>query len=229
MATYSLEDFERIAAAIGKDDVDIFRHEKSFEDAARWYRLNSRAPKTPTRIAPSVMNKKMKQVAKDARKLLARLKVHDPREAPDGPGAIALLEYLASAENSTEDDVVQDVARIGRLLEILDSIDAAQELERLAEKATEDALQIGKLIVPEGHQGDDADNKWIADMMPVFKQITGKGPGVSVGAPGRRNEGIPGGPLIRFLEAAGKPLGLQHSPDSWCGRIRDLRTGGRRK
>jgi len=220
MATYSQEDFERIATAIGKDVIDVLRHENRFEAEALWYRLNRQAPKAPARIAPSVMNKKMKQIANDARNLLGHLEVHDPREAPDGPGAIALLEYLASAEDSTEDDVIQATARVGRLVEILDSIDAARELERRAEKAAQDALQIGKLIVPKVHQGDDADNTWIADMMPVFKQITGREPGISVGAPGSDDEGIPGGPLIRFMEAAGKPLGIEYSPHAWRSRLR---------
>jgi hypothetical protein len=113
-------------------------------------------------------------------------------------------------------------------VEILDSIDAARELERRSEKAAEDALQVGKLIVPKGHQGDDADNKWIADMMPVYKQITRKEPGTSVGDPASPRRGKATGPLIRFLEAAGKPLGLQSSPESWRDRVRDILKNGRR-
>ena len=229
MATYSKEDLERIATAIDKDVHDVMRHESPFEAAAVWYRLNSRAPKAPDRVAPSIMSSKMKQIAKDARKLLAHLEVHDPREAPDGPGAIALLEYLGSAEDNDEDAVTRATARIGRLVEMLDSIDAARELEKRAKKAAEDALQIGDLIVPKGHQGNVPVNDWIAAMISIYKRITGKDPGISVGAPGRSNEGVPGGPLIRFLEAAGKPLGIQHSPDSWCGRVRDLLSGGRKK
>jgi len=34
LATYSKNDFERIAAAIGKDVVDVKRQEKNFEAAA---------------------------------------------------------------------------------------------------------------------------------------------------------------------------------------------------
>jgi len=44
MPTYSKEDFERIAAAIGKDVADVIRHEKSFEAAATWYRFAHKAP-----------------------------------------------------------------------------------------------------------------------------------------------------------------------------------------
>lgn len=227
--TYSKEDFEGMAVAIGKDAADVMRHESYFEAAAVWYRLDSGPPKGPDRIAPSSINKKLTQIANAARKLLTHLEIHDPREAEDGPGAIALLEYLASAEDNEEDAVIRSTARIGRLVAVLDSIDAARELGQRAEKAAEDALQIGALIVPKGHQGDTAVNNWTAAMMGLFKQITGKDPGVSVGAPGTSNEGVPGGPLIRFLEASGKPLGIQNSPDSWCGRVRDLLSGGRKK
>jgi len=229
MATYSQEDFEQIATAIGKDVIDVLRHERSFDAAAVWYRLDSRSPKAPDRIAPSTMSNRMKQIAKDVRKLLKHLEVHDPREAEDGPGATSLLEFLASAEDDDEDAVKRVTARMGRLVEILDSIDAAREIERRAGKAAEDAVQIGELIVPKGHQGNAPVNNWIAAMMSISKQITGKNPGFSVGAPGRSNEGLVGGPFIRFLEAAGKPLGIQHSRNSWGGRVRDLLSGGRKK
>jgi len=229
MATYSKEDFERIAVAIGKHVGDVMQHEKSFEAAALWYRQDCRAPKAPSRVAPSAMSDKMKQIAKDARKLLGRLEVYDPRQAADGPGAIALLEFLASAEDGTENEVMWATARVGRLVEVIEAVDAARELERRAGKAAEDAVRIGELIVPKEHQGDAAVNNWIAAMMGVYKRFTGEEPGTSVGAPLRNDEGIPGGPLIRFLAAAGKPLGIQHSPDSWRGRVRDLLTGSRKK
>jgi hypothetical protein len=150
-----------------------------------------------------------------------------PREAEDGPGAIALLECLASAEDEDEDAVKRATARVGRLVETFDAIDAARELERRANKAAEDALQIGELVVPKEHQGDVALNNWIAAVMSIYKRITGKGitgkgPGTSVAAPGSVRRGTAAGPLIRFLGAAGKPLGIQLSPDSWRGRVRLL-------
>jgi len=222
MATYSKEDFEHIAAAIGKDVDDVMRHESCFEAAAVWYRLDSSAPKAPDRIAPSAMSSKMKQISKDARKLLRHLEVHDPREAEDGAGAISLLEFLASAKDNDEGAVKRATARVGRLVEIFDAIDAARELERRANKAAEDALQVGELIVPKEHRGDAAVNNWTAAMISIYERVAGKEPGTSVGAPGSARRGKAAGPLIRFLEAAGKPLGIQHSPDSWRGRIRDL-------
>jgi hypothetical protein len=169
----------------------------------------------------------MTQIANAARGLLEHLGVSDPTQAPDGP-APAVLEVLASADDGSEDAVIRATARIGRLVEILEAVDAARELERRGHKGAEDVVQIGKLIVPKGHHGEAAVNDWIAAMMSIYKQITGKNPGISVVAPSRPGRGKAAGPFVRFLEAAGKPLGIQLSPDSLAGRIKDIRTGGRR-
>jgi hypothetical protein len=124
---------------------------------------------------------------------------------------------------------VRATARIGRLVEILEAADATRELERRARMGAEDVVRIGKLVVPKGHRGEAAVNDWIAAMMSIYKQITGKDPGVSVVPPGRLGRGKAVGPLIRFLQAAGKPIGIRLSPDSLAGRIKDIRTGGRRR
>ena len=174
MATYSREDFERIAAAIGKDVANVMQHEKSFEAAALWYRQDCRAPKAPGRVAPSNMSKRMTQIANDARKLLRHLEVYDPRQAADGPGPIALLEFLASADDGTEDEVIRATARVGRLVEVLEAVDATREIERHAGKADEEAVRTGELIVPKGRHGKPAVNNWIAAMMPIYKKITGR-------------------------------------------------------
>ncbi len=224
MPTYSTDDFERIATALGQDAADIVRHANSFEAAAIWYRLDSKTPKAPDRIAPATLNKKMIQITNAARKLLGHLEVYDPRAADGGPGAIALLEYLASANDNDEDAVVQATARVGRLVAVFEAINAAQELEQRADKGAEDALEIGNLTVPKGHQGDAAVNNWTAAMMSIYSQVTGRKPTTSVRAPGSSDPRKAAGPLIRFLEAAGKPLEISHSPESWRGRIRLLNT-----
>ena len=227
MAAYSSEDFEQVAAAFHVDVTRVRRHEKQFEAAAMWYRLGQNALKNQ-RAAPFVMRRRMTQIANDARKLLRHLGVWDPAQAPDGP-AVAVLQVLASTDEGTEDEVVRATARIGRLVEIVEAANAVRELERRAQVGAEDVVRIGKLTVPKGHQGKAAVNDWIAAMMSIYKQITGKHPGISVGAPGRRRRGKAAGPLIRFLEAAGKPIGIQLSEDSFAGRIKDIRSGGRRR
>ena len=47
----------------------------------------------------------------------------------------------------------------------------------------------------------------------------------SVGSPDRPNEGIAAGPLIRFLEAGGKPLKIAFSEDAWRSRVRTILKG----
>jgi hypothetical protein len=92
----------------------------------------------------------------------------------------------------------------GRLMEILDSVAATAEFDRRAKEAATGVAEVGKLTVRRGNPGVDAVNDWIADMMSIYRVITGKEPATSVGAPKRPNEGIAAGPLIRFLEAACK-------------------------
>jgi hypothetical protein len=65
----------------------------------------------------------------------------------------------------------------------------------------------------------------IAAMLGVYRTITGKEPATSVGAPDRPNEGIAAGPLIRFLQAAGKPLKIEFSEDAWRSRVRTILKG----
>jgi len=112
--------------------------------------------------------------------------------------------------------------RIGRLVELVEFINAAAEFEGRAQKAAIEAAEIGKLTVREGNPGDDAVNEWIAAMMAIYREITGKELATSLGAPGLVNEGIAGGPLIRFLQAAGKPLEIQLSEDALRSRVRTI-------
>lgn len=177
---------------------------------------------------PSEMRKKINQIGAAAQKLLRHLEVLDYHQALDGPGDIDILAFLASVEGGTEEEVIQATAPIGRLEEIVEAVKAARFFETRARKAVEDAVQLGKLL-PKGHQGDDAANEWTAAMMSLCEKITGRKARTSVIAPGNPGRGKAAGPLIRFLEAAGAPLGIKYSPDSWRARVRDNQTGGRRK
>jgi hypothetical protein len=226
MATYEQSNFEEIAAAIGVEVGQIVKHENLFEAAALWYRL---AGRRPTRIAPSKLREKLDPVAKNARRLLKSLGVNDPDEAPDGPGNIEIFAALVLVGERNEDPMIEATRRIGRLAEIIDGVAAAAELERRARKAAIEIAEIGKLTVREGNPGDDAVNDWIAAMMALYRTITGREPATSVGAPTRRNEGIAGGPLIRFLQAAAKPLKIKFSEAAWRSRVRTILKGASRQ
>jgi hypothetical protein len=117
---------------------------------------------------------------------------------------------------------MEATARIARLVEIVEAVAAAAELGRRAEQAAVEVAKVGKMTVEEGNPGDMAINDWVAAMMSTYRIITGKEPATSVGGFDRPDEGIAGGPLIRFLAAAGGPLQLEHTEDSWRSRIRTV-------
>ena len=121
-----------------------------------------------------------------------------------------------------ENAVLEAARRIGRLVEIVEGISAAAEFRRRAGDASIELAAIGKLTVREGNFGNDAVNDWITAMLGIYRTLTGKEPATSVGAPERSNEGIASGPLIRFLQAAGRPLNIEFSEDAWRSRVRTV-------
>ncbi len=73
--------------------------------------------------------------------------------------------------------------------------------------------------------GDAALNEWIFLRGNIWDEIYERKPGTSVGAPTRPNEGMAGGPLVRFIAAAGKPLGIALSDEAIRERVRCLFKG----
>src|SRR5262249_44882556 len=231
MTRYEQANFEQIATALGTKVGQIAKHKNQFEAAALWYRLDrswyrlERRGLRLRRVAPSKLRGKLDRIAKSTRRLLKCLGVDNPDEAADGPSGREILNALVLVGEQDPDPVIEATRRIGRLGEILDGVAAAAELERRAKKASTEVAEVGKLTVREGNPGDDAVNDWIATMMSLYRTITGKAPATSVGAPGRPNQGIAAGPLIRFLEAAGKPLGIKFFKDAWRSRVRTILAG----
>jgi len=222
MTLYKESDFAEIANAIGMDVARVAKHGSQFEAAAYWYRQDERRPR---RIAPSKLREKLDRVANSAHRLLESLGVNQADEAADGPCDPEILNALVLSGEPNEDPVIDATRRIGRLVEVIDGVTAAAEFDRRARKAAIIVTEVSKLTVREGNPGDDAVNDWIAAMMGLYRMITGKEPGTSVGAPDRSNKGIAAGPLIRFLQAAGKPLEIDFSEDAWRGRVRTIRKG----
>jgi hypothetical protein len=218
-ATYTKANFEQIAVAIGTAVKPVADLEATFEAAALWFRLDRRRPKRP---APSKEHVKLAQVAKGARRLLKSLGISDFENAIDGPGDHEIFRALALAGEPNEDAVLETTRRIGRLVEILEGIAAAGEIEHRADQAATELTAVGKLTVREGNSGDDAVNDWIAAMLGIYRNLTGKEPATSVGAPSRANQGKAAGPLIRFLQAAGQPLNIEFSEDAWRSRVRTI-------
>lgn len=219
-----------IAAAIGMDVTDIVKHEKLFDQAAHWYGLDCGLPRRdrprPRRTPPSRMRTKLQRIAKSADRLLKHLEVQKTEDAYGGPGNFELLDTMAWAENYDEDAVVTATRRVGRLMEILEAIDATSIIDDCAREAADEVKAIGRLTVRPGHQGVEPVNNWIASMMMAYREITGSEPVTSVGGFDRPNEGVACGPFIRFLGAAGNPIGIEYTEDAWRSRVRTLEKHG---
>jgi hypothetical protein len=221
MTKYKHSNFKQIGSAIDVEVRLIAEHKNRFEEAALWYRLTRRRP---TRTPPSKMRDKLGEIAKNASRLLRSLGVRNTADAVDGPGSRELLAALVLLGERKEDPIITAVARVGRLTEIIDGLTAAAELEMRAKKGAEVAVKVGKMTVRAGNSGDDAINDWIAAMMGLYRTITGRTPATSVGRPERPNEGIAAGPLIRFLQAAARPLKMKKKldEDAWRSRVRTI-------
>jgi hypothetical protein len=218
---YAEQDFAAIARAIRKDFSieQVAQHAQLLERTADWYR---RARDEPDRPKPSVTRKKMGQIAGAARKLLHHLGIRHVADAPDGPTDDAIIDALVDATGGSEDDVLRATGQIGRLVEILEGAEGAQEIDRRASIAAEDDDR--GLIVPPRHHGDIAVRDWTLWMMDVYKKITGTRP-----SPGSPKSGKAGGPFIRLLSAAGTPLGIEKSPEQWRNSVNQLLKEHRQK
>ncbi len=224
MPRYSNVEFEAIAAAIDEDVAKVEQYRRLFDGAARWYGLDCGLPcPRARRTPPSKLQIKLQQVSKAARRLLKHLGVDTTADAYDGPGNVELLETLACVEDYDQDALITATRRIGRLIEIFAAVEAASAIEDCAKAAADEVSAMGALTTRPGHQGEEPGNNWIAAVMAVYREITGFEAATSVGGPGHPNEGIASGPFIRFLAAAGKPLGIEYSEDAWRSRVRTIR------
>ena len=101
MATYSEEDVELIAAAIGQDPADVAARAKLIEAAAHWFRLSRGLPQAGSRSpgrTPSQLKAKLRQISQSARRLLKHLGVRTAElgrvrieHAYNGPGDFEIL------------------------------------------------------------------------------------------------------------------------------------------
>jgi hypothetical protein len=203
MATYSKEDFDRIAAAIGKHAADVAAHQEYFENAAFAFRLDRGLPSPDLARSPEMrpyqMRLKVLKISKSAQRLLKNLGVRanegglNIEDAYDGPGNFEILKVLSWAVDHDEDPVITATRRVGRLAEILKAVDASTAntsalcggrdpgallFELLPNPPLATGQGAGSKIAarkyaPKEYQGDVAVNNWIAAMLSVYKRRTG--------------------------------------------------------
>ena len=185
---------------LGASPLAVADCRNQFEAAAAWYRADCRSSR---RVPPSTIKRQANGIAAAAKRLLRHLEIYDSCNAAEGPRDVALLEALALADDGIEENVIGASERVARLVAIFEGIAAAQELERRGRQAATDAATIGKLTTLHGRQGNPALRAWIAEMMPIYKKLTGKEPRVSIDDRGKAT-----GPFWRFLEAVSQPLDI---------------------
>jgi len=150
----------------------------------------------------------LSRISKASRKLLGLLSIKDLHEAPDGPCDPDITDALELAPIDL--DPGHESARIARLVEICEAAEAAWKIERLAVSAWDQEGDFGKARGMKGHHGDKPENDWIADVMEIYGKLK---PSFRGGE----------GSIVRFLKAAGKPLSINHTADSWHSRIAAVR------
>jgi hypothetical protein len=225
-AVYRASDIAAIAKALTVTAERVEPLLGDLEAAAWWYLVHRRPFENSD---PTKLKRKLQQVSGAARRLLRHLGIDDPREAPDGPANRAVFDAVGLWTGTNDSIVAEASGRIGSLVTLLEAIDAAKLFEKLSQKATNETKELGRLMVPPGNSGDRGANDWIASMLAIYEKMTGKDPATSVGAPGRKNEGIAGGPLIRFIQAAGKPLEFELDEDAIRSRVRTILSQSARK
>ena len=216
---YEEEDVKKIAKAIEVKPDEIKSCLREFEAAATWYGLDQREPK---RLYPSELKRRLRRIVNNADRLLKSLGVDSAEDAADGPAEPAILDAITDDRAGDEGPVLSASERLGRFVTLLEGVAATVEFRDRAKAAATEVVKVKKLITPAGHRGDAAINKWIAAMLGPYREITGKHPGTSVGGFFSADKGKAIGPLIRFLKAAGEPLDIELSSESWRERIRQI-------
>jgi hypothetical protein len=217
--TYSPENLTEIAKTVGLSADDLAPFESQFEDAAVWYRLTQNSPK---RLSPFKLRQRLISISKNAKKLLKNLSINNPENTLNGTIDPTVLAVLTSHDGPGEDDVLQAADRMARLYEMVSIANAASDIEKWAEVAKVRAIPVRKRITLPGHVGELATNYWIGDMMDIYQKLTGRKPATSTDPKSRPKAGKVTGPLVPFLAAAAKPLGLEMSPDAWRKRVRTI-------
>ncbi len=171
-------------------------------------------------IADSGVTSDRRKFDRTAAKLIRLLGVTE-ETAEDGLPDRELEDALVNAGD-------KDEYAIGQLAEAITcyrkdfpaALEAAEELARSAALGKSGAEQVRELTVKPGFHGREDLNGWVDDMLGLYGKITDRKVATSVRIPIGSDAGKAHGPLVRFLSAAGKPLGLQFSDDAWRGRVR---------
>ena len=130
------------------------------------------------------------------------------------------VTFWVGPAKQAADEIIEATATLGYGVNIQKTVEAARLFERLASDAVPHFEALSLHTFTKGHVGEEALDNWGGDMMVLYQQISGRPAGRSVGAGDRPNEGKAIGPMIRFLQASGIPLGFDFSDEAWGNRIK---------
>lgn len=137
----------------------------------------------------------------------------------DGAFQEFLLPALCSGDN--QDALEADLIEAIITLITDDAADATCAAADLLDRRILQGLRFVKrargMTVRPGHSGDPRVNGWFDSMLRVYSEFTGRPIATSLDP----RDGTPTGPLIRFLQLAGRPLGIEKSEQAWRGAIRE--------
>jgi hypothetical protein len=109
--------------------------------------------------------------------------------------------------------------------DIRPKIGALLQLHRAARSAHSRKEVKPKKAREERNEGDQALNELMIDLIEIYADVFERRPGTSAGSPESAREGEPGGPMIRFIRAALRPL-LSPMPSDKALRSRIERVRG---
>lgn len=198
---YSDTDLDAIAQAVGVTAEKVEAKRQALENAAGWFRTDSRAPR---RTPPSTVRRKIADLRKALDRAAVLLGDPDVRDA---------VGYESERQNGNLDAAAN----------------AAADLAAWAKTATpateyEDENGKAKSIVPRGHVGDAAINDWLAALLSIYKHVAERAAKVSVGSM-RKAGGRDYGPLVRFIQACAAPLSIEMTDQAILERVWSLRAG----
>jgi len=212
---YARKDYEAIADALGVGPEMVMHDADAFEDAARWFFLDQRGRSQQSKLRPSEIERKLKQIAAAANRLLSLLEA-DVDSAPDGPGCREIFDALIFADELESEDVVaQSMAEIAKLVEVITMVRAAREVRGRSRQAAVDVRAARQITVPQGYRGDEALSNWTARLLEIYQHLTRS----NIRKPFKYRNGTK---LYAFLDAAARPLGIEQDESQWRDRVKSI-------
>jgi hypothetical protein len=198
------------------------------EAIAEWYFMSRKGGEKPS---PSELAKRFQAIETAARELLEALRLPksgDPDEIPqallvplrqraEAAGArIGGFPHHRPMEWRMEGGNYMDYFGSAALREAVGGVKYLHAWASEAKGMEREHIRPGD----KRNKGDEPMRDLFRDLVGIWVEILKKPVKMSVGAPERKNEGRPAGPMLAFIRACLKPLGIDASDDAIRERIK---------